>query len=96
MNAATPKGFRGTHFLAAELHRVMGRRGWTIARLARECGESESFIKDILLGEDSVDRRVNFRFLQAVANASRITLNCKVPPEPNVKNCNNVKSGDAS
>lgn len=64
----------------------------TTAQLAIAIVESESFLNDILKGEDGLDRRINIAFLKKIANATGKDLTFKVYAEKSGNRRRTVKS----
>jgi hypothetical protein len=74
-----------THRLAAEIHGALADRAMSIKELSTKIGESEAFIRRILVAEDSITEVVKLGFLADVAWATSHSINVHVSPETIVK-----------
>lgn len=92
MNAAMQKSVRAEHTVVSEIHKALAAADMSIADLARIIKESESFIRSILEGENGINRLINMRLLQEIADATGKIITVKIQPQRAAKHRRSVKT----
>ena len=81
-----------THRLAAEIHGALADRGMSIKELSTKIGESENFIKRVLVAEDGIADVVKLSLIADVVWATAHGIDIYVSPDALVKSTSTVKS----
>lgn len=92
MNSRETTALQLTHRLASEAHRAMADANMSITDLAAKIGESPTFLRRVLVGENG-NSRVRLSLFADIAWATQQWMSLSVTPIPDVKPETTVKGG---